>query len=77
MSRRLSAQGCTQVHRRDLSNNPTACGPCGQPSHLTRNTVASRPYSSDSLSLPNRLRRLPSPTHSSRRSRGHAAFTAL
>ena len=41
MSRRLSAQGCTQVHRRDLSNNPTACGPCGQPSHLTRNTVAS------------------------------------
>ena len=40
MSRRLSAQGCTQVHRRDLSNNPTACGPCGQPSHLTTNTGA-------------------------------------
>ena len=41
MSRCLSAQGCPQVHRRDLSNNPTACGPCGQPSHLTTNTVAS------------------------------------
>ena len=41
MSRRLGAQGCRQVHRRDPSKNPKACGPCGQPSHLTRNTVAS------------------------------------
>ena len=40
MSRRLSAQSCPQVHRRDLSKNPTACGPCGQPSLLTTNTVA-------------------------------------
>ena len=40
MSRRLSAQGCPQVHRRDLSKNPTACGPCGQPCHLIPNTVA-------------------------------------
>jgi hypothetical protein len=40
MSRRLSVQGYPQVHRRDLSKNPTACGPCGQPSHLTRNTGA-------------------------------------
>jgi hypothetical protein len=39
MSRRLDAQGCPQVHRRDLSKNPRACGPCGQPSHWTRNTV--------------------------------------
>src|SRR5471032_1227989 len=29
------------------------------------------------LSLPNRLRRLPSPAHFRRRSPGHAAFTAL
>jgi hypothetical protein len=41
MSRRLVTQGCRQVHRRDPSNNPKACEPCGQPSHLTRNTVAS------------------------------------
>ena len=40
MSRRLSAQSCPQLHRRDLSKNPTACGPCGQPSLLTTNTVA-------------------------------------
>ena len=40
MSRHLSAQSCPQVHRRDLSKNPTACGPCGQPSLLTTNTVA-------------------------------------
>jgi hypothetical protein len=40
MSRCLSAQDCPKVHRRDLSKNPTACGPCGQSSHLTRNTVA-------------------------------------
>jgi hypothetical protein len=40
MSGRLSAQSCPQVHRRDLSKNPTACGPCGQPSLLTTNTVA-------------------------------------
>src|SRR5260370_10906278 len=36
-----------------------------------------RPYSSGFLSLPNRLRRLPSPAHFRRRSSGHAAFTAL
>jgi hypothetical protein len=40
MSHSLSAQGCPQVHRRDPSKNPTACGPCGQSSHLTSNTVA-------------------------------------
>ena len=40
MSRRLGAQGRRQVHRRDPSKNPKACEPCGQPSHLTRNTVA-------------------------------------
>jgi hypothetical protein len=40
MSRRLSPQSCPQVHRRDLSKNPPACGPCGQPYHLTPNTVA-------------------------------------
>lgn len=38
--RRLSAQGCPQVHRRDTSRNPGACGPCGQPSQSTSNTVA-------------------------------------
>src|SRR6516225_4659330 len=37
----------------------------------------SRPYSSGLLSLPNRLRRLPFPTHLSRRLPGHAAFAAL
>src|SRR6266852_640723 len=36
-----------------------------------------RPYSSGFLSLPNRLRRLPSPAHFRRRLSGHAAFTAL
>src|ERR1700676_3712384 len=36
-----------------------------------------RPCSSGFLSLPNRLRRLPSPSHFRRRSPGHAAFTAL
>ena len=40
MSRRLSSQRCPQVHRRDLSKNPIACGPCGHLSHLTPNTVA-------------------------------------
>ena len=37
----------------------------------------SRPCSSGLLSLPNRLRQLPSPAHFRRRSPGHAAFTAL
>jgi hypothetical protein len=41
MSSRLGTQGCRQVHRRDPSNNPKACETCGQPSRLTRNTVAS------------------------------------
>src|SRR5665213_1399650 len=36
-----------------------------------------RPCSSGFLSLPNRLRLPPSPTHSGRRSPGHTAFTAL
>src|SRR5215472_15855799 len=36
-----------------------------------------RPCSSGFLSPPNRLRRLPSPTHIRRRLPGHAAFTAL
>ena len=40
MFRRLGAQGGRQVHRRDPSKNPKASEPCGQPSHLTRNTVA-------------------------------------
>jgi hypothetical protein len=42
MSRRLGTQskGCSQVHRRDPSKNPGACGPCEQPSSLTANTVA-------------------------------------
>ena len=36
---------CPQVHRRDTSGHPTACGPCGQriprlTSPLTFNTVA-------------------------------------
>jgi hypothetical protein len=43
MSRRLGAQGCPQVHWRDPSKNPRACGPCGQPNPLTTNTVASTP----------------------------------
>src|SRR5215813_39186 len=37
----------------------------------------SRPCSSGLLSLPNRLRRLPSPAHFRRRFPGHAAFAAL
>src|ERR1700756_5744444 len=37
----------------------------------------SRLYSSGFLSLPDHLRRLPSPTHSGRRSLGHAVFAAL
>ena len=41
MSRRVKVQSCPPVNRRDSSKNPKACGPCGQPSHLTRNTVAS------------------------------------
>src|SRR5262252_6483009 len=36
-----------------------------------------RPCSSGFLSLPNRLRRLPSPAHFCRRFPGHSAFTAL
>src|SRR4029077_643409 len=36
-----------------------------------------RPCSSGFLSLPNRLRRLPSPAHLHRPLPGHAAFTAL
>ena len=40
MSRRLAERGCPQVHRRDRAKNPRACGPCGQPSPLTHNTVA-------------------------------------
>src|SRR6266700_8419840 len=36
-----------------------------------------RLYSSGFLSLPDRLRRLPSPTHSGRRLLGHAVFAAL
>src|SRR5438270_13034045 len=36
-----------------------------------------RPCSSGFLSLPNRLRRLPSPAHFRCRLPGHAAFTAL
>src|ERR1700730_3359970 len=36
-----------------------------------------RPCSSGFLSLPNRLRRLPSPAHFRRRLPGHAAFAAL
>jgi IstB-like ATP binding protein len=51
MSRRLSAQSCPQVHRRDLSKNPTACGPCGQPSLLT--TIRSLPFSEWSQVIPN------------------------
>src|SRR5215469_10942853 len=46
--------------------------------YFTHGTVPpSRPCSSGSLALPDHLRRLPSPTHSGRRWRGHAAFTAL
>jgi hypothetical protein len=41
MPGRLAAQSCPQVHRRDPSKNPRACGPCGQLSDLTPNTVAS------------------------------------
>src|SRR5207302_10139193 len=45
---------------------------------FTHGTVPpSRLYSSGFLSLPDHLRRLPSPTHSGRRSLGHAVFAAL
>src|SRR6266851_1608517 len=45
---------------------------------FTHGTVPpSRLYSSGFLSLPDRLRRLPSPTHSGRRLLGHAVFAAL
>src|SRR5260370_30654701 len=45
---------------------------------FTHRTVPpSRLYSSGFLSLPDHLRRLPSPTHSGRRSLGHAVFAAL
>src|SRR5882762_12022074 len=45
---------------------------------FTHGTVPpSRLYSSGFLSLPDHLRRLPSPTHFRRRLPGHAAFTAL
>jgi hypothetical protein len=40
MSRRLSTQDCPQVHKRDLSRNSTACGPCGHPAPLITYTVA-------------------------------------
>src|SRR4051794_18538762 len=46
--------------------------------YFTHGTVPpSRPCSSGSLPLPDHLRRLPSPTHSGHRGRGHAIFTAL
>src|SRR6516165_4905427 len=46
--------------------------------YFTHGTVPpSRPYSSGFLSLPDRLRRLPSPTHFCRQLPGHAAFAAL
>src|SRR5215472_5711875 len=46
--------------------------------YFTHGTVPPfRPYSSGFLSLPNRLRRLPSPTLFCRRFPGHATFTAL
>src|SRR5260370_19234108 len=46
--------------------------------YFTHGTVPpSRPYSSGFLSLPNCLRRLPSPAHFRRQFPGHAAFTAL
>ena len=46
--------------------------------YFTHGTVPPfRPYSSGFLSLPNRLRRLPSPTLFRRRFPGHATFTAL
>src|SRR6266436_57317 len=45
---------------------------------FTHETVPpSRLYSSGFLSLPDRLRRLPSPTHSGRRLLGHPVFAAL
>src|SRR6267378_8603494 len=46
--------------------------------YFTHGTVPpSRPCSSGSPPLPDHLRRPPSPTHSSRRLRGHATFAAL
>jgi hypothetical protein len=54
MSRHLSAQGCPQVHTRDLSKKPIACGPCGQPPPLITNTVAALlPFSEWTQVLPN------------------------
>src|SRR6266853_2539229 len=45
---------------------------------FTHGTVPpSRLYSSGFLSLPDHLRRLPSPTHSGRRSLGHVTFITL
>src|ERR1700674_947111 len=50
----------------------------GMYGYFTHGTVPpSRPYSSGFLSLPNRLRRLPSPIHFDCRWLGHAAFAAL
>src|SRR6267143_2033305 len=46
--------------------------------YFTHGTVPpSRPYSSGFLSLPSRLRRLPSPIHFDCRWLGHVAFAAL
>jgi hypothetical protein len=55
MSRHLNGRGCPQVHRRDLSRNPTACGPCGQPAPLITNTVASFSAPSLASSLSSRM----------------------
>ena len=57
MPGRLAAQSCPQVHRRDPSKNPRACGPCGQLSDLTPNTVASL-SSPSSIPLIRRMLRL-------------------
>src|SRR4030095_10975933 len=46
--------------------------------YFTHGTVPPpRPYSSGLLSLPDHLRRLPSPTHFRRRSLGHTTFVML
>ncbi len=47
------------------------------PMGLSPTEHASLRWTRGFLSLPNRLRRLPSPAHFRRRSPGHAAFTAL
>jgi hypothetical protein len=44
MPRRVDTWVAHKSHRRDSSNDPRACGPCGQPSHLTPNTVASTAF---------------------------------